>query len=458
MELMQQLNTKPGYDNLMLNGFLETGKVPSWLIVEDIDMKVREMTPYATPILELTSKIGRGAPPKNHKIQQIRFDHFDPYDRATSVVPGTGVWTRFARLTMAQASRPTSRKNGLMFYQPQDRLRLLDSDQVVEVVMTSSSAIKDGAGGYFGVPESLAGTGTSETTLTYTCAPGTIIVKTVNPRAFDDTISSTDTIWLGYTLAESQEVSAEPRLDFPYYEYNFVEHKEITFGVTEDQIRLQSTKIDVSLNAQQKRRLSDFKQAIERNLIYGERSMQTDRKDGKAKRSMGGLLDTIHTNVTYYNPDSTTDFENFLLHWGQSQAFKYRTPGLNVKYALAGKRFLTNFNLAFKDYRRTSTLAAGGIGSSVGLNISTYEFPGGDVLHLLPSDHLALGTPQENWCIVMAMENLVLKTSKDFVTKEVTNPDVAPTSKREYEYAIEWQGSLAVHNEPTFAVLRTWRG
>ena len=61
-------------------------------------------------------------------------------------------------------------------------------------------------------------------------------------------------------------------------------------------------------------------------------------------------------------------------------------------------------------------------------------------------------------CLQINSKKLVLKTSKDFVTKEVTNPDVAPTSKREYEYAIEWQGSLAVRNEPTFAVLRTWRG
>ena len=42
---------------------------------------------------------------------------------------------------------------------------------------------------------------------------------------------------------------------------------------------------------------------------------------GRAMRSMGGILDTCHTNVTYYNPYSTTDFENFLLHWGQSQTF-----------------------------------------------------------------------------------------------------------------------------------------
>ena len=125
---MNQPNSKPGYNNIMYNGFMNTGQTPAQLIIEDIATQVMEMTPNATPILELSRRIGRGAPPKNHRVQQIRMDQYDPEDRATRITLGTGAYTRYARLEMAQPSRPTSRKNGIMFYQPQDRLRLQACD------------------------------------------------------------------------------------------------------------------------------------------------------------------------------------------------------------------------------------------------------------------------------------------------------------------------------------------
>jgi len=127
-----------------------------------------------------------------------------------------------------------------MFYQPQDRLRLQACDQVVEVVMTSTGSKVNGGGGYEQVPESLAGTGTGSTLTSY-CAEGCIIVKTVNPHPLDATLKSSDTVHLGLTLAESQDVVAQPRTDYPYFDYNFVQHMEITLGITEDRINLQET-------------------------------------------------------------------------------------------------------------------------------------------------------------------------------------------------------------------------
>lgn len=429
------------YRNLNRPGIRTSTTVDPKIVMEDISNTIRRLEPEATPMQSLSNWIGRGTPPKNHKIQVIQYHAFDHFDYCSTVVMGTSVdaqYNRFALLTLDQASRPDV--NTQMYYQPQDKLYIASTDQTVEIWMTPTSTRRIGLGStdFATFDANLTG-GTTTTT-----AAGTVLVRNVRPEALKS-FSTSDVVYLGRTIHESQVIEAAPAQRDYVFDCNFVEHKEQVIEMTEDQrdlIQLKGVAPDWTM--QQKEMLIEFKKSVEYNAVFSTAEVDLT-VGGRPMRHMRGLLDTIKTNVAFYNPNTITNYENLLIDFIYNQAFRYN-PGGTKKFCVCGAEFFKNFNKTFGQYRQTNTLD---LSDKVGFNVQTYFF-GNYQLNFIQSELFRQGTKFQDWCLVFDPQYAKWRVKKDYLTKEYSL-----ANERVYKLMVEWQGTIAWELEQSHALLRT---
>jgi len=428
------------YDNRIRPGIVSSVTIDPKRILEDIDLKVRELEPAATPIQTITKYMGVGKPPKSHKIQVKQYHIFDNYDYCSAMTAGTGADARFANLTLDQPSRPSTA--GTMYYSPQDKLFIVKTGQVVEIVMTERDSMPLGNNTFF----SHANTTLTGNTTTRT-SQGTVLVRTIDAVPIIP-FTNSDVIYLGRTIYEGQPIQGESKQRDYIYDTNFVEHKEAVLRMTEDQVKLVQVEGNIpEWTFQQQHMLKEFKVSVDYNLLFSERSIDYTVPGGP-KRHLRGLFNSIRTNVAVYDPMNVTNFEVMFGNFLYEQAFRYNTSQTYSKIGLAGGRFLFDFNQAFRQYRRTTSLE--GVGKKIGLNFDTYVIPGGHTISLVRTEALRQGTPLENWCFVIDPKMMELRIKKNY---ESRNYSLA--TDRIESVMVEWQGTVAWHLEQNNALLRT---
>lgn len=438
------------YRNLNRPGMRTTTTIDPQVVQEDISLALKSLSPEATPFLSIVDKISKGPKPKNKRIWVAQEYLFDDVDRISNVVLGSTVgpnYARFALLTVDQLSRPDVRNE--VYYFPQDKLYIEATGQTVEVVANPVASIRIGLGpnDFFQFDAALIGGPPGQ--LVNRTPPGTILVRNVEPFPILP-FQTSWFIYMGRTIFESQDIEAPPKQRDYIWDSNFVEHKEASIQMTEDQKNIITTKLKVpDWNFQQKRAIEEFKREVERTLLFGIRNVDLT-VPARPKYYMNGILNTIRTNVAFYDPSiqAGEDFERLVQWFIYEQAFRYN-PGGTQKIALCGGRFLMKFNQSFAQYRRTNTLKLSG---TVGFDLSTYDFMG-YTLALVQYDGFRQGTPMADWCLVFDPSLIEYRTVKDFETRLIVPGD--NNFIRYYTLVVEWQGTLGFQLEEAHALLRT---
>lgn len=421
-------------------GIRTTVTVDPSAILEDIDMRIRELSPVAIPIQYLTEKAGRGPKPTNKKIKVAERHEYDNIDQVTAEAFGTGNDRRFARLRCHNISNPTL---SVAYYYPQDKLFIVATSQVVEVVCNERASMPTGTTG--ATEYTFADTTLTNNTTTRS-ASGTIVIRALENVPLKS-FTTSEVVMLGRTIAESQKIEAESKQSDFLWDTNYVEHKEAVFEMTEDQKNIAKTRIP-DWDYQQKARWKEFKVDVEHNLMFSERHLAYNIQ-GRPTHHMRGLFHAIRTNVSYYDPLSTVDYEMLISNWMYDQVFRWNPEGYN-KMGVCGGAFLRSFNLAFRDYRRTSGIGSADVGKEAGLDIETYSIPGGFKLALTRSEVLRQNTRMENWCFAISPGLMEMRLVKDY-----TSRTYQLLNERDYKIMIEWQGTIAFHLEQAHAMLRT---
>lgn len=429
------------YDSRHRPGMRTSVTVDPLSLVADIDEKVRRLDPEATPLQAIGKVIGRGKKPHSHKVQSTEIHAFDHWDFCSSVTMGVDVdsaYSRFALMTLDQSSRPLT--NDVMYYAPQDKMTILSTGQTVMVVATPRAALQVNGSDITFSDTNMTGNTTSRT------ADGTVLVMNVEPAPLLD-FTTSDVVFTGRTIKESQDIEAESHQTDILYDYNYVEHKEAVIIFTEDQkkwIKTRGTMGD--FNLQQEETIRNFKKSVDYNAVWSER--EADFTDPtRPMRHMRGLFHAIQTNVAYYDPNTVTDFEMLLVNFLHEQAYRYNPSGTRKKMGYAGGRFLINFNDYFREFRRTTDLKLDG---GVKLGLDTYEIPGGFSLTMVRNETLRQDTDAENWLFVLDPVQAEWAIVKDYESRLYSN-----NNERDVKYMIEWQGTIRWHLEQSHALLRT---
>jgi hypothetical protein len=405
----------------------------------DIDEILRRADPTLSQLETILDHLPGGKPPKAKRIDVRQYMSFDPLDRVTNVVVGTAANNeqRFARLEVQQRSLlATTAVN--MIYQPGDKL-VLDNGQVVEVVATP-------VGQLTGLPQlSAALTGT---TAGGNPPPGWVIVRVVQPVAFNPNWTGGWIQFLGHTIYEGEPVQSKPWQRDVIYDYNYVEHIERVMECTEDEtefITLRGSAKDMQF--QREETLHEIKQDVELLYMFGKRSFDMTIPD-QPKLHMGGVLDFITTNVMVYNPNNPNlNFEQLVRTWMTNCLFRVCPNGMR-KTVFVGERLSDAFMQVFDNLRRIQAdkQAVKNVG---GVSVTTYEF-NGRIIDLVTYRHFRVETPWSWWAVGLNIPSLETRIKKKYQIRDATLPN-----ERVYRYAVEWQGSLAVHLRDSHALLRT---
>lgn len=424
------------WQNTTRPGIRTTQTVNPQSVKPQLNEQIRTLRPEAMPVNYLLEKLGAAGKPKSKKFQVRKYYATDMLDQATNVVLGlTGNGeTRFARLTLANTSRP-----GIagMIYFPQDKIYIAATGQMVEVVMTPTAAYQI-SGADMTLTTALTGNTTTRS------AAGTIVVRVVEPVPYL-THGTTD-IWLaGRTIWESQPIQAQSLQRDLVYDYNYLEHKEWVLNFTEDQIDYVEQYGGVKdFTWQQAEQIRESKEQVDITLWFSERSVNYDQPQRPTYHTRG-ILNAINTNVSVYDPAAAgLDFETMVSDFMYRQAFRYQ--GASRKWAFAGVEFLNNFNRAFREYRRSDLNVSK---QTPGLNIETYTWMG-MTIDFIRNERFRMGTPMSHWCCVIDPEQIDIHVAKNFDTR----PYELPT-EREKKNMYEWSGGIAFHLEEHHALLRT---
>ena len=401
----------------------------------DIDEKVRSLDREQYPLIEMNKLVGKGKAPQSKKMEVMLHESFDHWDEATSTVAGTSTEWRYMRIAVAQKSRPQS--NGNMYYQPQDGFYIPATGQNVRVVMTPDAAmVVNGA-------ELTLGTGLTGNTTTRSLA-GTVVVENIEPSAIIS-FASGDILFTGRTIYESQNYEGLSTQEDVFFDVNYVETMDCILQVSGDQLGFYKSYGTIDdFNWQQEQKLRTFKKSVYYKLWFGERSWEVVQRD-RPMITTRGIIKSIKTNVTIYEPTQTDDFERLVSNWMEEQLFRWNPNG-KKKVVYCGSKFASNFNMAFREYRRSELSDKSPM---PGLNIKTYDWLDYS-LKLVIDGTFATGTKLENWAVGIDPLESLLCVSKDF---EQHDPTLA--NERDKKVAWTWQGGLRHHREKSSAILRT---
>lgn len=423
------------WNNLARRGVRTTQTVNPQTLVKDVDDRVRSLDPEATPLLSINEIIGTGPVPKSRKMEVMQHYTFDNWDSVSEVTVGTSAEVRYARLTLEQKSRPSV--NGSMFYYPQDTFYIVATGQNVVTVMTPDAAYKVN-GSEMTLTAGLTGNTTTRT------AANTIVVMNIEQSQIIS-FSSSDVIYTGRTIWESQPIEAQSTQEDVVFDCNYVEHLECVLELSGDQKKFvqQYGKLN-DLNFQQTEKIKAFKKQIHYKLWFGERSMEMSQNNRPTYYTRG-ILKSIKTNVTVYDPTQTDDFERLVSNFMEEQAFRHTPNGRN-KVAYCGVKFLSNFDRAFREYRRSDLSDKN---PTPGFHVNKY-FWQGCTLSLIRDETFRQGTPMQNWCVVVDPLESQLCVETNFKSRRYELP-----TDRDLKWMWEWVGGIRHHREETSAILRT---
>jgi len=401
----------------------------------DISSRIDKLEPFITPLLGLRKLTGVGGKPKQHKYYTRQYNLYSGFDYVSAASFGTGNNTAFARLTMDQPEMVTT--NALMFYQPQDKLYLIKSGDVVMVVMTPNATIKRN-GSDFTCDAALTGNTTTRT------AAGTVLVQNIRPYALTSFVNS-DAICMGRTIYESQKIEKEGYRWDMIWDCNFVEHKEETLQMDNDMYDWVVTKGTIGeWQEQWDMSLKKFKYDIDSTLWYSDRSLQMNESRTPMRHTMG-FFNAVKTNYCLYNPDLVADWESFLGDFIFENGFAYRGSSESKMFIMA-PRLAYEFNMAFKEYRRATLDLKG----KVGFNIDEYSILGNRNVRIITNEGFRKSTQMEYWGVIIDPATMEYKIARDMETKYYQSND-----DREKKYVVEWQGGIAWHTEQVNACLVT---
>jgi hypothetical protein len=316
--------------------------------------------------------------------------------------------------------------------------------QVVKVVMTPDAAYTIN-GSEISVPVALTGN-----TATRTLA-GTVLVQNVVDEPLKN-FSTSDVIYMARTIHEGQPIGGISHEEAILWDCNYIEHKEAILEITEDAMDLIKTKYGWAEYPQQwKITLDTFEQAINETLIWGEKSWESE-EHGLPMRHTQGLFHSIKTHVQTYNPATVTDWEGVVNNFLFEHVFADASPDCtDSRLAFAAPRFIQDFALYFRDYRRTATLDPKGIGNTAGITINTYQIPTGEILGLTQYRGFRKGTNLEHWLFCINKDCMELRINKDFVQRN----NFQNGNERIKKFMVEWQGGVAWHLEQMHSMLIT---
>lgn len=424
------------YLNTTRPGLRTTQTVNPQSVKPQLNEQIRTLRPESMPINYLLEKIGASGKPKSKKFQVRKYYATDMLDQVTAVTLGLSAdsETRFARLTIANISRPGI--TGMIYY-PQDKIYIASTGQTVEVVMTPNAAYQIN-----GADLTLTTTLTGNTTTR--SAAGTIVVRVVEQVPY--LTHGVSDIWLlGRTIWESQPIQAQSLQRDLVYDFNYLEHKEWVLNFTDDQIDYVEQYGGVKdFTFQQQELIRESKEQVDLTLWTSERAVNYDQQNRPTYHTRG-ILNAIKTNVAVYNPTAPgLDFEQLVSDFMYKQAFRHQ--GGMRKWAFAGADFLNNFSRAFREYRRSDINVSK---QTPGLNIETYSWMG-YTIDFIRNERFRLGTAMSNWVCVIDPEQIDIHVAKNWDTR---NYNLA--SEREKKVMYEWSGGIAFHLEEHHALLRT---
>lgn len=412
-------------------------------VKEEIDYKIHKFSPDSAPMISLIAGMRKGKPPINVKCevaQEVEFDHWDYISSATQGTDVTGSSKSYGRITIDQVSRALGTG---MFYRSQDVLSIAETGQTVEIIMTEQDALDNGSGEITLLDTFAQGSGSGA--FVSRTLPGTLVVRTVNRTPFR-AFSNSDCVFLDRTIYEGQTIDPPSRRSDVVFDYNLVEHKEAGITFTKQQIEMYKSKLaEADFDRNQRQTIERFKKSIEYMAYFGNKGWRD--QNNRSKPFMGGFVEAIKTNIGYYQPSSVVNFEDLVLNFLSDQGFRYNSSGRH-KVGFCGYQFLKNFSLTFRDFRRTTSLL---VKEATGLNIDTYELPGGDKIMLKRTEAFKNESMYTNWFMVIDPEQSEYRVSKDFVTGDYTL-----NNERLVKTFIEWQGTILFPNEQNHAILKAY--
>lgn len=407
-------------------------------ILPDIEDILYRADPTKSQLSNILDQIRGGKEPVSKKVTVRLYDSFDPLDEIVAITLGDVAdgEQQYARLTMAQRSVRATTND--MFYQPGDTLAA-DNGQQFMVVMTPTRALLSA------IPGGALTTGLTGNTTTRT-APGDIVVRNVDAAP----IRVGNIQWvqfMGHTLYEGEPVQQQSIQRDPYFDANYVEHLERVMECTEDETKyIKTYGVKTDMQFQKEEMLHEIKQDVELKYMFGIRNIHQDF-DNQPKHFMGGLLYFVRSNIMTYNPFAVTDYEKLIQDWMVQHVFRI-TPNGMEKTIFCGEIAHINFMRAFKDMRRIET-TAGKKAQLAGLDIETYKL-GSRTINLVDYKHFRLGTKWEHWMLALDLPELEKRIKTNFSIRKA-NTDL----ERVIRYAVDWEGTLAVHREQSHALLRT---
>lgn len=426
------------YQNTTRSGIRSSVTANPRIMAEDVSQKLNIHNASRLPIQAISKVLGRGAKPKNHKIAIAEYYKRDIFDYTSDVTIDTagGGYQRFAKIKLNQSFSPEISE---VIYQPQDQFTVTATGQAVEVVMTPTAAFNPMGVGEITLPTSLTGNTTTR------CAAGYVIVRAVASEAILP-FTQSSMLFRGRTIVESQKIEATSFQSDIRYKSNFVEHKEAVLEFTEPQKKWLETVNGVRPDWEfhQERTMETFQETVEATLWFGQKAADYTLAK-RPKRTLEGIIPSIRTNVAYYNPTTTSDFELLVISFINEQAYKY--DNTSRKMGWAGQGFLTNFNLAFREYRRINQVE--GQLRKIGLNYSTYDFMG-KTIDFAECGTFRPDTEYTDWLAVFDPSKIDLRLVKNYETKTYHNAD-----DRDWKLMMEWEGTIAFNEEQHAALLRT---
>lgn len=434
------------YNNRLGQG-VRTSTTPSpRSIVEDFETRIQRLSPHAFPFQTLKNYFGSGKPPTAFKITTAQLHEYDHFDSCSSALMGTNAndETRYARFAPLQVSRPETGGQTLA-YNVQDMLWIMETGQMVEVVVTPTESITLKSGAELALTTTITGNTTTRS------VSGSIVVRNVSDAPLVAFTSGSDIINMGRTPHEGQNKGGASTYVDPIYDCNYVEMKESSLIFTEEQKNMIQTRWEQSdWDIQQEHTVNKHKQDVENIFFWGERSVDMNRPVG-ARRTMRGLFNAIQSNVTLYNPGSILDYEIFFRDVMLHNWFRYQgVRANNDKILLLGDELANEWSYAFSDYRRVVTMDLPRL--KVSLNLDRYELLGKYRVTVIPHSMLRVDTKIGKWgfCIDPAVAKFRIR--KDHRVED----NYANKDERLIKFLIEWQGTMSWGIEQTMGLVRTF--
>jgi hypothetical protein len=289
----------------------------------DLSDRIYKQSYSNFPFLTIYNKARRGAKPKGFKCEFMTEYETPVTDVFKDPVWGSATganYARFARFTPEQAWRDGNIKSNCIYY-PGDMFSIQQSDQTVMVICTPDANRKHENGSDYLVPAAVSGVSTTKS------LPGTIVVMNVSTEPLRH-FTVSDVNMHGKGFSETESYNGMTRTNQVVYDCNYVQGLDAFFECSKDEWDwIQKTNSFAKVETQMASTIDDFKKKVENALMFSNRSW-TVTDDGSALRTMNGVIPSIKTNISFWNPASITNrgFEKLLNELFSNKYFVMTLP------------------------------------------------------------------------------------------------------------------------------------